>query len=146
MKTIKWELPFKTMHYLNSLAEELAQNPSIILITGIQDEEGNINSCNIGLREPVSDEALVHLGITIGVHSVSYPMALQQTEEDRVEIEDTKVRAETKGAVITVVEEEEVETVNVEDVITEIIEIKKKPGNQPRLMLRKILNNFKKSK
>ena len=46
MKTIKWVLPFSNIDYLQSLTEDLADNPAVRLITGIQDSEGNITDCN----------------------------------------------------------------------------------------------------
>ena len=51
MKTIKWKLPFSHIDYLQSLTEDLADNPAVRLITGIQDSEGYITDCNITFKE-----------------------------------------------------------------------------------------------
>lgn len=90
MKTIQWELPFKNMHYLNSMTSDIAMNPHVILITGIQDEEGNISKCNITIKESEHenmDNVILHLGAAMGAHSVVYTQQMLELQE---QIEETK--------------------------------------------------------
>lgn len=88
MKTIKWVLPFSNIDYLQSLTEDLVENPSVILITGIQDREGNIAECNITFKEleGVSiEEAILYTGAAIGAHCVDYALAMKEQEEAKKE-------------------------------------------------------------
>ena len=93
MKTIEWNLPFKNMDYLRAMSNELVQNSAVLLVTGIQDKEGNIGSCSITMRETANiEQDIFYVGAIIGAHSVSY--ALQKKEpvdntEDIVEEETT---------------------------------------------------------
>ncbi len=83
MKTVNWILPFANMHYLNSLTEELANNPMVVLITGIQSERGEIDSCNIRIRESEDgDDVLLLIGATIGAHSVAYAMEIMEARKE----------------------------------------------------------------
>lgn len=80
MKTIKWELPFKNMHYLNSLTDDLAENPHIILITGVQTEAGAIDRCIINIRhtDENMDNIILNIGAIIGRHEANYERALER--------------------------------------------------------------------
>lgn len=83
MRKIKWELPFKNMHYLESLTEDLANHPNIILMTAIQDKEGVVGVCKIHLKETEEnmDDVILHIGTIIGAHSAGYAVMMKEKEE-----------------------------------------------------------------
>jgi len=59
-------------------------NPFIVLITGIQNEEGHITDCNITFKEVEDvkiEEAILYTGAAIGAHSVAYAMELEEKLE-----------------------------------------------------------------
>lgn len=147
MKTIKWTLPFKNMNYLASLTEELARNPFIILITGIQDSNQNIDSCSITIKDVENiDEVILFIGATIGAHSVAYAIEMmeQQTQllaqacicEDKQELPE---RCRMKQEDIIVDDNDDLF-----DQAEEIINIEEIPDSEAKGLLRKILSNFKK--
>ena len=86
-RKITWELPFKTMHYLNSLTDVLAKVPQIILLTAIQDAEGVVERVNITLRNTGEnrDSLILQIGTIIGAHSVGYAARMQKAEENMQE-------------------------------------------------------------
>ena len=83
MKRISWNLPFRDMDYLNSLTEELALNPHVLLITGVQTESGDIDRCNLILRESEDmDSVIFTLGASVGAHSIAYGIEKVEAEAD----------------------------------------------------------------
>ena len=93
MKKIEWELPFKNMHYLNSLTESLAKIPQIILLTAIQDSEGVVDKVNITLRDNYEnrDSLILNIGTVIGAHSVGYAARMEQMEEAKADFMETVI-------------------------------------------------------
>ena len=86
MKTIKWKLPFSHIDYLQSLTEDLADNPAVRLITGIQDSEGYITDCNITFKELddiTMEEVMLYTGAAIGAHSVDYALAIKEQKQKK---------------------------------------------------------------
>lgn len=134
MKTIQWQLPFKEVSYLNSMTAEIANNPSVILITAVQDATGFVDSCNIMLRDSENtDEVIFMLGATLGAHSVAYALETMYQLEEEQETEEIEEQEEEQEQI-----EEEVTTEEIEEVI------KKTPDSPAKALLRKILSNFKK--
>lgn len=86
-RKITWELPFKNMHYLNSLTNDLAKIPQIILLTAIQDAEGVVEKVNITLRNTGEnrDSLILHIGAILGVHSVGYAEKMEEMEEAKAD-------------------------------------------------------------
>lgn len=155
MRKIKWDLPFKNMQYLVSLTEELAAHTSVILITGIETEAGEINSCHIFLRESENNEKeLFDLGILIGGHTVYYALNVQQEADEEQHEEGVPFsEKETVQEEVVKTEDDVVNTFNISDTVVEeevveeeVVEIIEKPiiETQFRVILRKILSNFKK--
>lgn len=164
MKTIRWELPFKTEHYLLSLTKEIAHHPAIILITAMKDFNGNVDSCNITFNEEATDEVVLYLGATIGAHAVSFAMdrleaqqqimgvlgnlldfalenCCEEEEEDNVILlpESFPRREEVQD-----VEFEEEEDLFEQEETQEMINIEELPDSAAKQLLRKVLSNFKK--
>lgn len=155
MKRIKWELPFKSMDYLESMTEDLVNNPYIILITATEDHKGIVDSCTIGIRDNDNmDEVILLIGATIGAHSVSYTAQTMTSHQymlgfclgahlmGDIEFKEKNEDLFEKAEVQEEEEIEEEETVTEEE-IKEVIE--KTPDSPAKALLRKILDNFKKT-
>lgn len=119
MKKVIWDLPFKTMHYLESLTEELSTLSPVRLITGIQTPEGEIKQANIFLKdiEEAEETALVHLGVIMGRHSAEYATRMEESiaEVDFIEtILDKITEAEIKLDSAPIIMHEGVTNIEVE--------------------------------
>jgi hypothetical protein len=88
MKLIKWELPFKNIAFLASLADLLSQEEAVILITGMQEGE-NITHCNIGIKNCYTnnDEVVLHIGTMIGAHSANWQLMMDDIADSEMETE-----------------------------------------------------------
>lgn len=142
MRTIKWTLPFKSMDYLLSLTELIAQNPLVVLITGIEDRNGEIESYSITLKEASfidMDKAILTLGTVIGAHSVSYGLLKDEKflEEEPCSLGKACICQE-------VLAEEEEDLFEVEEESQELINVEDLKENEAKSLLRKVLRNFKK--
>lgn len=138
MRTIKWTLPFKSMDYLLSLTELIAQNPLVVLITGIEDRNGEIDSCSITLKDVPfldMDRAILTLGTIIGAHSVSYGLTRPQ---------EFLEEAPCLLGEACICEEEEEDLFEVEEESQELINVEDLKENEAKSLLRKVLRNFKK--
>tara|TARA_R110000851_G_scaffold305835_1_gene463983 strand:- start:1840 stop:2331 length:492 start_codon:yes stop_codon:yes gene_type:complete len=163
MKKIKWELPFKNMHYLQSLTKDLARVQQIILLTAKEDAEGNVEKVSITLRDvdENTDNLILNIGAIIGAHSVGYSAMIERERElERIFISEAFERMMEEAAN----QEQENDgapkgpdyvkgEVVVEEVIKEIVEIKEKAAIAPKTKkkdnnfvtkLRVILKNFQK--
>ena len=165
MKTIRWELPFKTEHYLLSLTKEIAHHPAIILITAVKDFYGNVDSCNITFNEEATDKVVLYLGATIGAHSVSFAMDRMEAQQQIMGVlgnlldfvSENCCEEEEENDVIILEESYLVQNAEIEEVIfeeeedlfeeeetQEIINIEELPDSAAKQLLRKVLRNFKK--
>ena len=74
MKTIEWDLPFKTMEFLAYLTTSLAVDDEVILVVAREGyEDGEIDSCLITLKETEDEDSQVlWLGEMLGIASAMY--------------------------------------------------------------------------
>lgn len=88
MKLIKWELPFKNIAFLASLADLLSHEEAVILITGMQEGE-SITHCNIGIKNCYTnnDEVVLHIGTMIGAHSANWQLMMDDIADSEMETE-----------------------------------------------------------
>lgn len=141
MKTIKWELPFKTEHYLLSLTKEIQHCPAIILITTVKDFYGNVDSCNITLNEKATDEIVLNLGATIGAHSVSFAMDRMEEQQQIMGVLENLLDFAVENCCEEVEEEQDLFE---QEETQEMINIEELPDSAAKQLLRKVLRNFKK--
>jgi hypothetical protein len=169
MDKITWELPFKSMHYLDSLTSDLAEISQIILLTAFADVDGNVDSVNITLRDvgQSRDNTILTIGAIIGAHSVGYSIELkEQTERDlETEVFIKEILDEEEEALDfneifqndidheqnkeeaphdPQVENQEEEVEKVIEEIVKISPVSKKKDSSFIAKLRVILNNYKK--
>lgn len=138
MKTIRWELPFKTEHYLLSLTKEIAHHPAIILITAMKDFNGNVDSCNITFNEEATDEVVLYLGATIGAHAVSFAMDRLEAQQQIMGVLGNLLDFALENCC------EEEEDLFEQEETQEMINIEELPDSAAKQLLRKVLSNFKK--
>jgi hypothetical protein len=84
MKTVKWDLPFNNLAYLESLTGELANHPNVLLITALHNSDEDVEYCKIHFQksEHMSiAEAILDVGVTIGMHQVGYTEKMLAREE-----------------------------------------------------------------
>lgn len=93
MKKIKWGLPFKTMEYLESLTEELANNPFIRLMTA-KTHPGGVDSVMISFQDNTPNEVILGTGAVMGAHAAEFGvMLIEREEEAQAAQEEAKTRA-----------------------------------------------------
>ena len=81
MKKIVWNLPVKTMEYLDSLTAAIAENPFILLMTAVITPDGVVDKVNITFVEEADDEVVLSTGAEIGVHAMDFGDMLDEREE-----------------------------------------------------------------
>lgn len=83
MKTIEWELPCKTFEFLDEITADLVDVPEILLLTAVENCEGEITHCKITMVEDASEEFILALGEFLGAFSVQYEEKKQAIQEER---------------------------------------------------------------
>lgn len=120
MRIINWVLPTTAKDYILGLVEQLQNLPSIILVSSIQNDQGEIINCELILKENSKDEDLVYLGAVIGAYTALYTaQKLEQAES----FEEETIQVEEK-------------------IIEEVDSILNDTEVQSKGILRNILNNF----
>lgn len=83
MKTIEWELPCKTFEFLDEITADLVDIPEILLLTAVENCEGEITHCKITIVEDASDEFILSLGEFLGAFSVLYEAKKEAIKEEK---------------------------------------------------------------